>query len=142
MSLATDESKNSDDPKAKTSPSSAVGAVLTASNVVLAASANRFPTKLRGIYSIIEPTSPDRYVFLEHAERCAIFDAFGAGCDLQNATIYCTRFPCVDCARAIVYVGISRIVVGQGFTAEKHWIDSQRAALGLLRTSGITVRYL
>ena len=45
-----------------------------------------------------------------HSEIDAICSA---GCSLQGATIYVTRYPCEGCARAIVSAGIKRVVYGR-----------------------------
>lgn len=142
MEMAKSIRSESDDPKAKFVKSSGVGAVITLNNNVLVAVANGFPPKLRESVALDDQNSPDRYVFLEHAERRAIFEGFLRGESFQGGTMYCTRFPCIDCARAIVYSGIERFVVGQGFGAEERWLESQRSALRILRLGNITVRYL
>lgn len=51
-----------------------------------------------------------RLVWMEHAERNAIFAAARLGRALEGATIASTFFPCIDCARAIVQTGIVRLV--------------------------------
>lgn len=142
LSLAYEASKSSDDPKAAISPQSAVGAVITIDNRIVGSSANRLPPILRDSYRFSSIESQDRYVLLEHAERCAIFDAAKSGIKLEKATIYCTRFPCVDCARAIVYFSLARLVVTTGISAEAKWLESQRAARRLLRLSNVRLRYL
>lgn len=134
-------SKQSDDPKAGIDERAAVGAVIVRGNKILSLSANRLPPTLRDKVIIETPDSPDRYVFLEHAERAAIFNAVISKKSVEGATIYCTRFPCADCARSIVYFNLSRIVVAEGFAHETKWIDSQRRALKMMRLASITVRY-
>lgn len=142
LSLANEASKSSDDPKAAISPQSAVGAVITLNNRVVGSSANRLPPALRDSYRFSSIDAPERYELLEHAERCAIFDASKIGIKLTNATIYCTRFPCIDCARTIVYFSFSRLVVANGISGEGKWVDSQRSARRLLRLSDVKIRYL
>ena len=142
MKLAYAVSKESDDPKAIIVPRSAVGVVIARGSEVLSKSANRLPPKMRRSHSIKDPEAPERYVWIEHAERCAIYDAAIEGISVDGATLYCTRFPCVDCARAICYFRISRLVVGAGLSGDIDWIKPQRAALKMLRSSGVTVRYL
>ena len=51
-----------------------------------------------------------RFVWMEHAERNAIFAAAREGRALAGATIASTFFPCIDCARAIVQSGFTRLV--------------------------------
>ncbi|WP_225206054.1 deaminase [Novosphingobium huizhouense] len=138
------ERSKSDDPKARHVAQSGVGVVLVGEEGEITRSANVLPPRLREAYSRSEKTveADDRYHVIEHAERAAIFKAFLAGHNLNGSTIYCTRFPCSDCARAIVWSGITRAVFPSGFAGEARWIDAQRAALKIMREAGITVRYL
>jgi dCMP deaminase len=45
-----------------------------------------------------------------HAELNAILFAAKEGISIDGATLYCTYAPCAGCARAIVMVGIKRVV--------------------------------
>ena len=105
--------KASDDPKAARVPNSGVGAILVFKNSVISESANVIPPFLRGHNRSQLPLEEwERYHFIEHAERAAIYSALLAGESLSGTTLYCTRFPCSDCARAIVWFGVSRVVAG------------------------------
>ena len=53
---------------------------------------------------------PDKYLWTEHAERNAIFNAARIGVPLKGGRIYVTRVPCPDCARAIQQAGIRDVV--------------------------------
>lgn len=44
-----------------------------------------------------------------HAELNAILQAARHGPSVEGATLYCTMFPCYDCAKAIVNVGIIEV---------------------------------
>ncbi|RKT24453.1 deoxycytidylate deaminase [Paraburkholderia sp. RAU2J] len=136
--------KYTDDPKGKVFQQSAVGAVIASENGIIAQSANVLPPAIRSTFTQEGRTvsDEDRYFLIEHAERAAIFEALASHADLSKATIYCTRFPCSDCARAIVWSGIKRAVFSGGFAGEKRWLTSQRAALRILRDGGLTVRYI
>ncbi len=59
----------------------------------------------------IRHSRPAKYKWTEHAERNAIYNAARVGVALKGCTIYVTHIPCTDCARAIVQVGIKRVVV-------------------------------
>lgn len=144
MAEAFVERKLTDDPKGKVVVQSAVGAVIADANNVIARSANVLPPALKLTYAktMQSVTDESRYHVIEHAERAAIFTALQARADMSKATIYCTRFPCSDCARAIVWAGIKRAVFAGGFAGEKRWLPAQRAALKILRQSGVTVHYL
>lgn len=54
--------------------------------------------------------SPKVNPFMEHAERNAIYDACKYGISLKGTTAYLPWFPCADCARALVGVGVVRMV--------------------------------
>lgn len=54
---------------------------------------------------------PEKYFWVEHAERNAIYNAARVGTGINNCVIYVSHFPCVDCARAIINSGIKRVVV-------------------------------
>lgn len=58
---------------------------------------------------------PAKYLYTEHAERNAIFNAARAGRSTLGTTM-CLNFdslPCTDCARAVIQAGIKRLV-GEG----------------------------
>lgn len=125
-------------------PQSGVGVVIADRRGEIVRSANVLPPALAISFSETKQlvAHDDRYHVIEHAERAAIFQALRAGNDLSGATIYCTRFPCSDCARAILWSGIKRAVFPGGFAGEDRWIEAQRAALRILRAGGVRVRYL
>lgn len=133
--------QRSDDPKASRVPSSGVGAVLVSGGRILSESANVIPPPLKARRGeTTQLREAERYHFIEHAERAAIYSALLSGECLSGATLYCTRFPCSDCARALVWVGVKRVVTATGFSGEERWIESQRASLRILRDSGVKVR--
>lgn len=55
-------------------------------------------------------TRPQKYPWIEHAERRVIYRAAKAGRATEGATLYMRWFPCADCARAIALSGISTLV--------------------------------
>tara|TARA_R110000765_G_scaffold395227_3_gene488962 strand:- start:508 stop:1005 length:498 start_codon:yes stop_codon:yes gene_type:complete len=144
LNLAYGQRIYSDDPKSKKIVQSGVGAVIVGKSGVLAKSANVLPPALKSHHTAFDRTisEHERYSYIEHAERAAIFKALLAGKDLDGSTIYCTRFPCSDCARAIAWTGITRAVFANGYTGEARWLESQKAALHILRKTGVTVRIL
>ena len=54
--------------------------------------------------------SGEKFFWIEHAERNAVYNAARSGAAVAGCTIYVTRFPCADCARAIIQSGICRVV--------------------------------
>jgi len=81
-----------------------VGAILVLRDGMEIATCNRFPP---GVRDIEERHAGDgRLVWMEHAERLAIFEAARRGLATEGAHLTSTFFPCIDCARAIVGAGI------------------------------------
>lgn len=77
---------------------------------------NGFP---RGLEDDLHPERlerPEKYFWIEHAERNAIYNAARVGIPLKGSTIYVSWLPCMDCARAIIQSGIVRAVID----AESH----------------------
>ena len=63
---------------------------------------------------------PEKYNWMEHAERNAIYNAARVGVSTIGATMYMTcGLSCVDCARAIVQSGIKVIHIIPGTGAKK-----------------------
>ena len=56
---------------------------------------------------------PEKYFWFSHAELNAITNAARVGTPLDGCTIMVTHFPCMDCARAIVQAGITKVVVAE-----------------------------
>lgn len=54
---------------------------------------------------------PEKYFWIEHAERNAIYNAARVGIPLGGCTLYLNWLSCMDCARAIIQSGIVRVVV-------------------------------
>ena len=53
---------------------------------------------------------PEKYSWMEHAERNAIYNAARVGTPLSGGILIVTLFPCMDCARAVVQAGIEGVV--------------------------------
>lgn len=90
-------------------------------------------------------TRPGKYKWTEHAERNAIFNGARMGLALKGCTIYVTHMPCPDCTRAIVQVGISRVVVDTacrddpGF--EERWGEDFRLIEEMLKEASVEIDF-
>lgn len=81
---------------------------------------NGFP---RGVNDTCEHKHqrPAKYLWTEHAERNAVYNAARYGIGLEGCTIYVPWYPCMDCARAIVQSGISAIVCREPDFKDPTW---------------------
>ena len=50
-----------------------------------------------------------------HAEQNALADAARRGVPVQNATAYCTHFPCIHCAKLLLASGIRRVCFNEDY---------------------------
>lgn len=98
MDIAHSISKQSKDLKEQVGAS-----IRTGLNEVLC-DFNRLPL---GVIALNERLhAPLKFQFTEHAERAVIYKAAKSGISLEGATLFTTKSPCPDCARAIVMSGI------------------------------------
>lgn len=109
-------------------PSTQGGAVLvTDNNIVIGLGYNGWP---RGIESTDLPweregkLSDTKYAYVVHAEENAVYNANNStnGCKL-----YCTLFPCNECAKTIIQNGIKEVIyIDDKYHDEEAWIASRR----------------
>jgi dCMP deaminase len=81
-------------------------------NVLVATGYNSLP---RGIEIDIEEKrlsrdGGEKYFWMEHAERNAIYNAARRGTELKNCKLYVPWAPCTDCARGIIQTGIAEVI--------------------------------
>ncbi|HOB86224.1 MAG TPA: cytidine/deoxycytidylate deaminase family protein [Bacillota bacterium] len=69
-----------------------------------------------------------------HAEQNAIIQAALYGVAIKGATLYCTHFPCVVCAKMLVNARVSNLVL------EHDYPDP--LAKAIFQEAGVTISYL
>jgi dCMP deaminase len=122
--------------------STQIGAVIVGvDNEILSTGYNSFP---RGMDDSLQERQerPEKYFWMEHGERNAIYNAARIGVSLKNSTIYITSgLPCMDCARGIVNSGIKIIWCKTVCTTKnkEKWEESQSKSLQLLNECGVQV---
>jgi len=118
-----------------------VGAVLVlADRVTTLAACNDFPAGVRDLDE--RHAHPERLLWIEHAERNAIFAAARAGHATAGATLVTTFHPCADCARAIVQAGIETLHTLPPDFADPLWGAAFRCSRAILEEGGVRVVYL
>lgn len=132
MSLAELTAKRSKDLSTK------VGAVIvTPDNGAQVLGYNGFP---RGVDDNISDRHlrPMKYLWTEHAERNAIYNAARNGVRTAGCTIYVPYVPCVECARAIIQAGITRFVT-KAQALDPRWAESVAIAEQMLTEAGVEI---
>ena len=115
-----------------------VGAVLMARDGTEIAACNTFPS---GVRDLPERHDGDgRFVWMEHAERHAIFEAARRGIATAGGHLTTTFFPCIDCARAIVEAGIVCLDTPAPAFEDPVWGASFERSQAILREGSVEVR--
>ncbi|MDD2625569.1 MAG: cytidine/deoxycytidylate deaminase family protein [Bacilli bacterium] len=78
-----------------------------------------------------------KYPYVVHAERNAILNYRGDNNIFQDAKIYVSHFPCHDCAKEIVQVGIKEVIYNNDKYA---YTDSIKASKITLQNCGVVYR--
>jgi len=117
-----------------------VGAVLVLADGKTLAACNDFPAGVRDLEE--RHAHPERLLWIEHAERNAIFAAARAGLATAGATLIATFHPCADCARAIVQAGIANLHTLAPDFADPLWGPAFRCSRAILEEGGVRVIYL
>lgn len=126
-------------------PSTKVGCVIVGEDhQILSTGFNGFPRGVRdleGRYRVRET----KYMFIEHADRNAIFNAARTGIALKGSTMYLPWRPCHECTRAIIQAGITHIVVNNlpiSIELEKRWGKSWDVSDTMIIESGINITFI
>jgi dCMP deaminase len=86
---------------------------------------------------------PTKYLWMEHAERNAIYNAARCGTPLEGCTLYVEIMPCMDCARAIVQAGIREVIISGArmsqYTSD-YYDEHFRNVEVLFKEAGVKVR--
>jgi len=84
--------------------------------------------------------SGEKYFWFEHAERNAIYNAARSGVSLSGCRMYCSHFPCADCARAIVQSGIAELLTFAPPERDQTFSRSYKIAEMILSEGGVKLR--
>ena len=131
-------SVNSDDPRTQ------VGCVIVGADGEM--QSEGWNSLAQGVQRIpIRLQSPEKYLWIEHAERNAIYSAARRGVALKGGVIYAQLMPCADCARAIIQAGITEVVLSADASDaydNPHYREHHAAAAAMLSEAGVTLRRL
>lgn len=83
----------------------------------------------------------NKYLWIEHAERNALYAAARAGIVLFGSSMYTIAVPCADCARGIVQSGIKRVIVDASTkqSLSEKWKKHQEATTAIFNETGVSL---
>ena len=105
-----------------------VGALVVKDNRIISDGYNGTPS---GFENVCEDDSNVTYPYVLHAEANAITKLDRSHNNSDNATLYVTDSPCIECAKLIIQAGIKRVVYGRDYRLSD--------GIELLRRAGIEV---
>lgn len=121
----------SDDPK------TGVASMIVKDNNIISYGVNELPFRSNKLKERCEKPLKDKWMV--HAERNAIYKAARDGISLIDANMYCTYFPCADCARGIVQTGISKLYTKKPDFNHHKWGETWVEAITMLKECGVSV---
>ena len=108
-----------------------VGALVVKEKMIISDGYNGTPG---GFENICEDAHGVTHPYVLHAEANAITKLARSGNNSDQATLYVTASPCIECAKLIIQAGIRRVVY-----AEQYRLTD---GIDLLRRAGVEVEHL
>lgn len=108
-----------------------VGALIVKDKMIISDGYNGTPS---GFENVCEDENLQTKPYVLHAEANAITKVAKSSNSSENATLYVTATPCIECAKLIIQAGIVRVV----YSEEYHSTDGK----DLLERAGIQVKYV
>jgi len=86
---------------------------------------------------------PDKYCYVEHAERNVIYKAAQRGIPTDGLWMCCPWYSCTDCARAIIQAGITKVIGHKDmlYKMPERWKESCDKGIEMLKESGVECVY-
>jgi dCMP deaminase len=106
-----------------------VGALLVKEKMIISDGYNGTPS---GFENVCEDENNVTKPYVLHAEANAITKVAKSGNSSDQATLYVTSSPCMECSKLIIQAGIKRVVFTESYRLED--------GINLLKRAGIEVR--
>lgn len=108
-----------------------VGALLVKDKMVISDGYNGTPS---GFENVCEDEDNVTKAYVLHAEANAITKVARSNNSSENATLYVTSSPCIECAKLIIQAGIKRVVYSEKYRLEE--------GIDLLQRANIVVKFI
>ncbi len=108
-----------------------VGALIVKEKMIISDGYNGTPS---GFENVCEDENNITKPYVLHAEANAITKVAKSNNSSENATLYVTTAPCMECSKLIIQAGIRRVVYSNNY--------SKKEGINLLKRAGIEVVYM
>lgn len=85
---------------------------------------------------------PNKYMYVCHAEANGIYNACRDGTSLNHTVAVVTLFPCLECAKAMIQVGVKGVVAPKPDLEDERWGQQFREALDMFEEVGMKIMYV
>lgn len=85
---------------------------------------------------------PQKYDFVCHAEVNGIYNACRQGVRLNGSTAVVTTFPCLECAKALIQVGVRTVVSRKPDFADERWGRQFKMSTEMFEEVGMKLLYV
>jgi len=85
---------------------------------------------------------PEKYKYVVHAEANGIFNACRNGVSLKDSICIVTLFPCSNCTKGLIQVGVKSIITKEPDFEHERWGDDFKYSLEMIKEVGIELNYI
>jgi len=120
-----------------------IGAVVVGpDNEVRSMGYNSFPRRIND-YVPERQERPEKYSWMEHAERNIINNAALTGIHLKGCRMYTNGIPCTGCARGVINAGIEEVIVDKQWNDNNmdKWKEEVKISSVMLEEAEVKVRF-
>ncbi len=125
-------------------PRTKIGAILVKNDVPISNGYNNFPRKVLDLRSRYE-NKEEKYKYIVHAERNAIYNAAKLGHSTDGAILYTQGIPCAECMQGVINAGIVKVVCHKqwpNLTHSEAWVKSTEISNQMMKEAGIILEWL
>jgi len=85
---------------------------------------------------------PEKYKYVVHAETNGIFNACRNGVSLKDSICIVTLFPCSNCTKGLIQVGVKEIITPKPDFEHERWGEDFNYSLEMINEIGIKLTYI
>jgi len=85
---------------------------------------------------------PEKYKYVVHAEANGIFNACRNGVSLKDSICIITLFPCSNCTKGLIQVGVKEIITKEPDFEHDRWGEDFKYSLEMIKEVGIELNYI
>lgn len=82
---------------------------------------------------------PEKYKYIVHAETNGIYNACRNGVSLKESICIVTMYPCSNCAKGLIQVGVKEIITVEPDFEHERWGEDFRYSKEMLEEAGIDI---